>query len=272
MTDIFKDGFDLGDFSAWSETSIKNGSLTVTPTSLKGDYAAKSLTVPTLELARAQAIAFIDEPIVYARAYFYINQGPESLGTHDRFYFLRILGIDAGLLASVGIRREADQPARWTLWYRITTNPYAGAHIYGIPYVETGPRWICIELAYNRALGQYEVWVDGISVVSMTVGASDNPDAGRVEFGIYKSGATGASYDPTGEYTIEVLIDECVIADTYIGLLEDGTVPPTTPPIEPLLPKAREMLSTFAFMEQIYARVDEFRIKRQQGTPLPGIE
>jgi len=224
MPVIFYDNLESGNFSSLVQFQQVFGAVQVVSPGLAGSYAGQFVTQPTLELARAQAQVSVDLPEFYAGAYFQINN-PAALGTHDRFYLIRSLAGAAGNLAVVGIRREGDQPARWCLWYRITTDPFAGSHTYGGLFDFT-PRRIWVELHYNRALGLYEVFVDGHLEISMTVAVGVNPNVDTVQFGVHKTGATGTTYDPTTEYLIDVYGDELTIGTEYLGPPEEPPPPP----------------------------------------------
>lgn len=219
MPVIFHDDLESGMFSPEVQFQKVFGEVNVVTPGLAGSYGGQFVTQPTLEFAHAQAEVGVDLAEVYAGAYFQINK-PTVLGVHDRFYLIRALA-RGGSLAIVGVRREGDKPARWTLWYRETTDPHAGTHTMGGLFNFT-PRRIWVELHYNRALGLYEVFVDGHLEISMTV-APVNPNVDMVQFGVYKPGASGTPWDPTTEYLIDVFSDELTVGTEYLG-------PPEEPP------------------------------------------
>ena len=215
MAVIFSDEFESGDLSKWLQ-SIINGDIGVVQQPHKGTYAGYFRTNPSLAETRSVVYTEITASNVYARAYFFIAQGIGALQSNDRFYLIQFKGSAGNLVANIGIRREALEPTRWCMWC-------AGlnTHRYGESAISTTPRWICVELHYDRAAGIFEVWIDGN--LEITVTAPAPVDVARVEFGIQKTGATGTAFDPTGQYIIEVHGDECVIADQYIG----PALPPT---------------------------------------------
>jgi hypothetical protein len=234
MTVMFSDGFESGDLSAWTGTHVANGlTPSVMKVPFKGIYSARFLTNPTLDLARSQVYVRTDMTDIYVRGYFYVQQGITALQRNDRFYLLRLLGPDNNPVALIGPRRDGDQPARWCLWTRKTTTPFTGDHVYGTTIITEADqgRWICVEIHFNRATGLYEVWIDGRLEVTRTVTPGDLTSVTSVQVGIYKVGATGVPYDPTGEYTIEVYGDNIVIADKYIGPEAPPTPPPTIWPV-----------------------------------------
>jgi len=216
MPVIFHDDLESGNFSPEVLFREAYGAVQVVSPGLAGSYGGQFVTQPTLEIAQAQAQVNVDLAEIYVGAYFQINS-PAALGIHDRFYLIRALAA-GGLLTSVGVRREGDEPAKWCLWG-------AGGHTYGGLFDFT-PRKIWVELHYNRALGLYEVFVDGHLEISMTAAAGSNPNVDTVQFGVYKSGATGTPFDPTTEYLIDVFSDELTIGNEYLG------GPPQPPPCE----------------------------------------
>jgi hypothetical protein len=229
MTILYRSGFETGNLSEWAGTLVTNGLMpSVMTFPFKGTYSARFLTNPTLDLARSQVYVNTSLEDIYVRAYVYVAQGITALQRNDRFYLLRLMGADNNLTMSVGIRREADQAPRWCVWTRKTTMPYNGDHIYGTTIVTAADqgRWICIEIHHNRATGLYEVWIDGRLEITRTVTPGDLPQVTALQVGINKTGATGTTYDPTGQYTIEVYADEVIIADSYIG--PDVEVPKLT--------------------------------------------
>jgi len=226
MAKLFQNGFEEGNLSAWTSQFLTNGAVNVQSTTKRtGAYALQSHTDPTLNLARAQvskSIALQSE--AYARAYVYISEGPESMGTHDRFYFVRLLASDNATAVMGGLRREGTQPLRWVMWYRRGASGN-GSHTYGsiVEPASVMNRWICIELHYNQSTGLQELYVDGVLQISVDpskdslILPSQLPTILSLEAGVYKSGATGQTYDPTTAYNITVFVDDCIIAQEYIG-------------------------------------------------------
>ena len=234
MAGLFEDGLETADFRNFTKTIFQNGSCDIVTPGFKGNYAARFVTSPTLQFAWAQACVTVNNDDLYVRGYFYVEQGAAAMQTSDRFYFLKLMALDNGQTAVVGIRREYDQTIRWVLWYREEKMPngtFNGTHTYGTTIFDTTPRWICVEAHYSKPAQLYEVWVDGKLEIRMSgVDTSQHPNVTEVQFGVYKSGTVGQPYDPTGQYVIEVLGDEMVIATEYIGpgeqytlaVLEDG--------------------------------------------------
>ena len=232
MTRLFEDGFELGNLSLWNNTIIANGTVTVdTLHPYNGSYAAHFVTNPTLLATNALAVKTIVASEVYVRAYILVNQGIAQMGTWDRFYFINIMATDGSYIAGVGLRREGTAPSvplRWALWSRgLSTHSAFGANI----DQTATPQVHCVELHYKKATGLYEVFVDGVLMITVTapaVAPAVDVDVGAVQFGIQKSGPTGQGYDPTGQYTIEVFGDDFVIADSYIGPIVVPTNPKLT--------------------------------------------
>jgi hypothetical protein len=265
MTVIFQNGFEEGNLSAWAGTQVINGDAPVVATfPFRGTYSGKFLTYPTLDLARSQVYTRIDMEEVYVRGYFYVNQGITALQTHDRFYFLRVLGPNNNAIALVGIRREGDQPPKWCLWY--ATSATTGTHTYGSTIVTSTDekRWICVELHYNKNTGLYEVWIDGRLEITKTVTPGELTNAATVQVGVYKTGATGTTYDPTGQYTIEVYADEIIIADTYIG--------PAVPVLPKLTIRANPEINVPVYVDEVFVGNTPVTVTLEPGTHTVRVE
>lgn len=213
MARLLETGFETGDFSGLGVETNLGTAVVTTERPFQGIYSAHFHTDPSLAGPIARAVRPISRITdVYARGYFYIEQPLMSiLGTWDRFALLRIQDTAGSYLVLAGIRREGTMPPRWCLYFR-------GGQVFGsIVDDSIVGKWICIEIHYSKAAGLIELYIDGNLAASHTMDTSALADPALVTFGIEGPKATGQYYDPTTQFPIDVFVDECVIADTYIG-------------------------------------------------------
>lgn len=217
----FENGFENG-LLDWTGSLVTNGDNPdiTTPLTRTGNGACEFLTLPTFDDAFSmvyKTISTTDD--VYVRAYVNVIRGVDSLKTDDRFYLMRIVyGDSENVLASVGIRRDANDEPRWCLiTARNATDTYAP--IYG-QYVEDSVTsmgtWTSVELHYNKTVGKVEVWINGIKQIESIVDPGDMLSASNVQVGIFKKGDDGLP-PPTSTFTVIAYIDDVVIDDQYIG-------------------------------------------------------
>jgi hypothetical protein len=216
----FEDGFENG-LSAWTGKLVTNGADPVISSSVMrtGTGSCRFETNPTLSNASSILFKTISTTNdVYARAYVYIPQGIASLQTDDRFYLMRIVyGGSENLLASIGIRRNGTEPARWCL---ITAKNSSST---GIPkYGDTvnaslvSNTWTCLEIHWNKTGGIVEAWINGEKQITASATPGDMSPASNIQFGIYKKGDDGVP-PPTGQYEAIAYFDDCIIDDKPIG-------------------------------------------------------
>lgn len=194
MTQIFSDGFESGDFSAWTSTTgtpvvqsvVKHHGTYCAESDASGDYYRKDYT---------------EQTTVFHRVYLRFSVLPAN---NEYFQFMR-MGMGATEICSVQVRRKTDG----TLILRLSRN-YPASASFDYSYTWVVNTWYCIEVKFVRAVsGEYKVWLDGTEVITNT--------------GVNTTGVTGASRIVAGWNSGSVAagdvvwIDCVVVADAYIG-------------------------------------------------------
>jgi len=208
FTTLFEDGFESGDFSAWSGTSTSGGSIEVTTANPKsGNYNARANITGT---GTRQVYCYksgFDENIIHIRLYVQFHDAlPETTSDSITILYARNKANTAGLF-QVGIGYSNSRwlgnyrkAGVWTAWNNAS-------------YTASLDTWYCIETAYyvHATEGYFKVWLDGNLIYEDTnIDTSQNGNAGEVRVGVYGSSLSG---DPS--HTVD--IDCVVVADTYIG-------------------------------------------------------
>jgi hypothetical protein len=201
FTTIFSDGFESGDFSAWSGTVVTSGQLLEVISTLPhhGTYHLHAKTTASGVQAYAYK-TFTATNIVYSRAYIRIL----NEWTNGDVW---ILQHKAGTTNIHGLAVTYSSGLKWRIkWYNGATVNYETE--------ATGPAintWYCIEIySYIHAsAGEATFWIDGNQLVTKTGLDSDN-------FGNVSQTGLGIMYTSVGG-TVELYADCAVVADTYIG-------------------------------------------------------
>ena len=209
MTQIFADGFESGDFSAW--TGIY-GTPTVQGTiKHHGTYAMLS----ALTAANTGKGAYKDFASTYATLYFkgmvYVSATPAS------GKYLQLIGIadvgDSNDLAMLAIYNNSGT-LQWKLYYK--TDAGSGNATSNTPTISVNT-WYFVELRFHGATstGDVKAWIvadggsiaEGSPTISVTGLTNDNVLAQEV----YASTWIDANLN------VNVYEDCCVVSDAYIG-------------------------------------------------------
>ncbi|MCW3992201.1 MAG: hypothetical protein NWE79_05805 [Candidatus Bathyarchaeota archaeon] len=144
---------------------------------------------------------------VYARGYFYIDDGLPLVDDGDKFHLFRFRALGK-LLTRAGIIRQGGVD-RWTLFAKDGTSP---VNVYSSsPAVEEG-RWYCVELHWRRhsSQGLAELYLDGVKVLDITgIDTDAYGDVYNVQFGVVQ----GRNL----QNSVRVYGDCVAVSDTYIG-------------------------------------------------------
>jgi len=204
VTTIFEDGFESGDFSAWDGTYVSAGETAnvVTSNPYQGTYNARFVTNGDGTYESAYCYKNLnEEPVVYARGYFYLSQTSQERGPT----LIMLLG-DAYELAYARLRPDGTD--KWELGYRDSGSLQTVTTTNSFPGVNT---WVCVELYVKIGSGDGEakLYVNGTEILS--VSSLTNDDKGNVDlarFGIYDLGYS---------QVLTLDVDCIVVADEYIG-------------------------------------------------------
>ncbi len=194
FTEIFNDGFESGDFSAWTGT-VGTPSVTANQPH-HGNYSMET-TVDNNFVYKT----FTAQSDIYVRFYFRTSAGVEN----NRDIAMLTLNNDTTEIAHLSIREVA-----WQEFLRLNV----GGSNYEWNNDFPSETWICIEVRYKTGsgTGEVHVWVDGTERISQT-GLTLSTQIDRINFGwLYASWAASLT-----------LWQDCiVVADAYIGPEEEG--------------------------------------------------
>lgn len=162
---LFDDGFESGNFSAWSGTSVTPGETrrVTTDFAYRGRYGASFYSNGT----GGSEAAFCYETItaqgeLYARAYFRVSASGIS-ALDSRFFFI-IFRAGSTSVAYAGWRKTAAG-IKWILTIRDGANGFVDVYSSASPSMY---QWYCVELHWKKdsSYGMAELWVNGALVCS----------------------------------------------------------------------------------------------------------
>jgi hypothetical protein len=200
---LFSDGFESGNFSAWTGTSTNQGGQPTVQSTTKhhGSYAMQATLTQTGFYAHAYKDVASGNTF-YARAYVRFNKIPVSGESYDEIISMyRISDGYGGLI--IRIVSDGAGGAKFRAF-----NNYYGTIVDGsAAVVDT---WYCVE-TLNLQSGTLRWWIDGVE--QSTVGNGAVP-MDRFRVGFTHNGGSNAT---------TMQIDCCVVADAYIGPEAAGT-------------------------------------------------
>jgi hypothetical protein len=204
FTELFSDGFESGDFSAWTGTTTTNGgTVSVVDTVFHhGSYSCKA-TIPSSHSHANVYKDFTGQDEVYARGYFRFSALPTSNG--EDIWFIEILE-QTGEVVKVSIYHDGSN-LKLRAHSFITGSYYSGVLSFSVD------TWYCVELHLDRdnSAGVLEVYLDGSKEIEQTDIDTDKGNA-------YDQVRAGHIYS---DVVSDVYVDCVVVADTYIGPEEE---------------------------------------------------
>jgi len=208
-TTIFSDGFESGDFSAWTGINYGNGGSVSVVTSPvhHGTYAEGAIQGEIDAWAVAYKNFGTTYSIIYARNYVQLSSLPSS-GVRLQISPVIFEGSAAAhVLVGAYIYNDAGT-LKWDLLYR--TDSVEENHAYSTTPTINANQWYCVEVKFvqGNGNGQVGLYIDGNLVISVTGLTNNAYSAGRLEAGVYSSSNTN----------ITVYVDCVVVADAYIGV------------------------------------------------------
>jgi predicted deacylase len=204
----FEDGFETGNFNAWSGLTITSGGKAAVSNAkpYKGAYSARFETVAISSgTVRACVYKKINEnSIVYARAYFYVDAGLPLSDNDDRFTLIQFLGGNGGIIANLQIRRVNGRDSFAILAYdklAATTAVY--------PQTKT---WYCLEfyIKVDPAQGAVKAYINGVERISITnINTARYGEVSVIRFGLANS--------INVQHNVIAYCDSAKISTSYIG-------------------------------------------------------
>ena len=211
------DGFESGNFGAWSGTyTTGNDSVAITTAEKsEGGYGVRFVVGnATTSLRNAQLRKVTGQStLIYARGYFCIDSGICGLLDDDDRFGLLVISSSKSDKTSFQIRRVGGQN-RFAVSY-LSGEGYGLACATSVSPMEK--TWYCIELgiSVNSTNGWVKAWVNGSQIADIT-GINNTKDGNIVQiyWGLYaRNGGSAHTM-----WSVQVYGDEAEIADSYIGI------------------------------------------------------
>jgi len=226
--EIFSDGFESGDFSAWSGTSNTGSDSQINVVSTEshhGTYGCKAnITVEGANWEKpAQVYETVNDPTdVYVRAYVKIAVGPDS------GYQENLVGVGRSssiwhCKGLVGVKNVSG-----TLYWLSRAHEEDGSRTYKTSSTSLQLNtWYSVEIRVKQdaTAGEIHVWVDGTELTDIAqtgLNLDGTYTVNNIKVGLLTDSRAKVSGFP------EVYIDCVVVSDSYIGPETEGdTTPPT---------------------------------------------
>jgi hypothetical protein len=209
FTVIFQDGFESGNFSAWTGTSITSGdSLTVANDNPHhGTYSAKMVTGVTTDVfTYAHKTLATTYTTLYQRVYVKISSVSTTVFNADgkRVDFVIFVG-SGGRVVQAGLMRNSGA-VKWHLQYRNAGSWYDAFSATPTPQANT---WYCFEVMQTTgSSGSDRLYINGNLVIEVT-GVSNNDRGSPAQIQAFGEHYVASS--------VTVWIDCVVAADILIG-------------------------------------------------------
>jgi hypothetical protein len=216
FTEIFSDGFESGDFSAWTGTYVDAGQTLEVSTEQKhhGTYSEKVICTDASKRAYAYK-EWTTVETVYARIYVYVTQA--VLNTTSRNIMFMMFHDKACAISTVGRTEKLSVGiiSATRNFYIVYSNDIAGgAGSYTSTKTLSLNTWYCLEMMHTHGDGTngiYRVYIDDVLEKEWTGLDTNDYKADRLKVGMvmgwYNVNDYGTWYS-----------DCVVVADTYIGL------------------------------------------------------
>lgn len=198
FTVLFSDGFESGDFNAWTGTVVDGGTLTaVTEDKHHGVYSAKAEKTPAAAYAQLYSRkTFAAQSTVFTRAYFKF-----TVPAYTEFLY------HLGSTSWINVARLSASGAQW-YW---TLDYHSGATHLTVDselFTMDTTKWYCIELktVVHATAGEAKLYVDGVETLSVTeIDTDEHGNVVEMFAGIFWCGAAIAN---------TLYYDCVVVADT----------------------------------------------------------
>jgi hypothetical protein len=207
VASLFSDGFESGNFNAWSGTIRSTGETTTVVTSPRHDGANSGMFASNGGGGYEYSYAYWSAPSLselYARGYFYVSQSGVQ-DSADRLYLISLrAGTNDVAFAGWGI---SGGVLKWVLMIRSGTT-------YAIIFSSSTPvtgNWYSVEMHWRlgSSNGLGELYIDGVLVCSLTNrNTSSYGSVTAVRFGIAQAYQCAST---------TVYADSCVVSNTYVG-------------------------------------------------------
>jgi len=205
---LFDDGFESGDFSAWSGVTLSpnDHADVVDLNPYSGTFSARFET-GAISSGTKRAYTYKDingSPTIYARACFYIADGLPLTDTDDRFTLIQFLSSSGSAISNLQIRHVQGED-RFTVLAFGSTQTTAGI------YPEEN-KWYCLELltCIHSTEGAVKGYINGVEYLSLTgMNTTELGNVATVRFGLANSIDI--------QHGLVVYCDCASISTSYIG-------------------------------------------------------
>lgn len=213
FTELFNDGFESGDFSAWDGTAVDAGqSLTVQGTTKHhGSYAAYMNYDGSSGGDCYCYTAFTQGATRYGRIYIYVD----AHTTNGRVAVIGLYQSASGVYThSIALNSSLELSQFW--------RDSEGNHSTPSETSLNLDQWHCLEILYksHATAGEIRVWLDGTEVEDL---AHTGIDTSAYQMNRINVGNDWVGYTTSG--AADIYFDCVVVADTYIG--PESGEPPT---------------------------------------------
>ena len=208
---LFDDGFETGNFSAWSGITITDmNQATVTREDVYYEEYCGRFGIQTSQYQTERAYVYktIDEKTeVYARAYFRIQEGLPLDDTDDRFTLIQFLGPNESIICNLQVRRSEGED-------RFAVLAFTGELQTTTTVLPRTGVWYCLEMyaKVHPTDGAVRAYINGdefLSLTNLDTAASGN--IANIRFGLANSIDV--------QHKVIVHCDSCAISTVYIGIL-----------------------------------------------------
>lgn len=205
MTILFSDGFESGDFSAWTSTSEGAGCTVETSDtwSHNGTYSAHFLLANGQTSASARKTLASSQDFIAVQLYVkWVDMSDSANG--QRQQLIRIMESDNANFASIGGVAYVDGHFRWWL----TASRFTEEDIYALSDVALDTVY-CVEVTFDYVNGECKLYVDGTALITLNFDGEINNKPQIVDVG------AECAFNIFGP--IENRVDCVVVSDSYIG-------------------------------------------------------
>lgn len=215
-TSIFSDGFESGDFSAWTSQAQVNGTIIVESANPHhGTYDAKA-DITVFGASRASTYkTFTAGNIIYGRVYIKFEELPPS----DTHAAASLQLLRAGTQVAEAEVYNDGGTVKWALVYRSAGSYLRSLASTPLPAINV---WYCLELKADMSTsdgtldGSYEFWLDGVSLISISNVDTDYTYVDQI-------GVARARDAQSANCAVGTTFLDCVVVDSaYIGVEAAG--------------------------------------------------
>lgn len=209
---IFSDGFESGNYSAWTSTVTAGAGAVAVASDQKhhGSYSSKSTWNSSGDSAYCYKTITATN-LFYTRFYAYIDNRPVTAWTRFEIFHVRDTA-GAKDIFTLEVYQRAAGTYVWRIGYRSASG---STFVEDSDMVIAADTWTCIEAKVDLSTadgntdGSYEVWVNGTSIWNVSSVDTDSTTANEVRCGL--TGNNDANPNSMWQ-------DCIVIADAYIGV------------------------------------------------------